>query len=125
MCARMKFNGRLASPGQIIEVASEGKEGQGKWAGFARVETLKETWEDKGWVPLDIPANEFAEHNRPASRVSGTQILTWSKIDKGKVISGVGNRKTGEVRIVTREASEDEFETFGHTRMPVLIEKRF
>lgn len=123
MCARMKFRARLVSPGQEINVQSEEQPGKGKWIGFARSETLEETWQD--WVPLDIPADDFAEHNRPESRKLGSRVLTWAKVELGKVISGIGNRKTGEIRMVTREATEEEFDLFGHSRLPVIIDRRF
>jgi hypothetical protein len=106
-----------------MEVLSEQQSGKGKWVGFARAETLEATW--KNWIPLDIPAEAFAEHNRPASLVAGTQVLTWAETGKGMVVSGIGNRKTGEVRVVTRDATEQEFETFGHSRMPVVVSGRF
>lgn len=123
MCVRMKFRGRLVSQGQTIEVSSAKQPGQGKWVGFAREETLEDVW--SGWVPVDIPAEEFAEHNRPESREAGTRVLVWADVDKGKVVSGVGNRKTGAVRLITREATEEEFEIFGHARLPVVIDRRF
>lgn len=123
MCARMKFRARLVSPGQTITVSSAKQAGEGKWIGFARSETLEERWSD--WVNLDIPADDFAEHNRPLSRKLGTRVLTWAKVGIGKVISGIGNRKTGEIRMVTREATEEEFDLFGHSRVPVIVDRRF
>ena len=119
----MKFRARLVSPGQEINVQSEEQPGKGKWIGFARSETLEETWGD--WVTLDIPADDFAEHNRIESRKLGSRVLTWAKVGVGKVISGIGNRKTGEVRMVTRDATEEEFDLFGHSRVPVIVDRRF
>jgi hypothetical protein len=110
------------SPGAQITVASPLRVGKGKWVGFAREETLQAVWD--GWVPVDIKADAFAERNRAASKAAGTAVLTWGDL-KGKVISGIGNRKTGEVRVITRNATEDEVEKFGHNRMPVIIEARF
>ena len=119
MCARFKFNGQLASPGQIIDVRSEAKHGTGKWNGFARSETLGDKWLSKGWIELDIHADEFAERNREAN------CLTWAKVPDGQVVSGIGNRRSGQVKVVTREATEAEQETFGHHRLPVLVPTRF
>jgi len=99
------------------------KVGKGKWVGFARGETLGEVWDS--WVLLDIPADEFAEHNRPASKEAKRRVLTWGDINRGDVISGIGNPSTGEVRMVTREATEEEFDLFGHTRLPEVIGSRF
>ena len=113
----------MAAPGQTVRVASQLKVGVGKWVGFARSETLEAVW--NGWVALDIPAESFAEHNRPASKKAGKRVLTWDGIGRGKVISGIGNRKTGTIRVVTREATEEEFEAFGHNRVPQLIDSRF
>jgi hypothetical protein len=59
----------MTAPGQTVRVASKLKVGAGKWVGFARSETLEAVWD--GWVPLDIPAESFAEHNRPASKKAG------------------------------------------------------
>jgi hypothetical protein len=92
--------------------------------GFARAETLEEIW-NEGWVDVDIPADEFAEFNRPESNESGTRVHTWDSVGKGFVISGIGNRQTGQIRVVTREATEAEFEFFGHHRVPIVITKRF
>ncbi len=113
----------MASPGQIIDVSSEAKQGKGKWVGFARSETIEAVW--AGWTPVDIKAEAFAEHNRPESRSSGTQVLTWGEVKTGQAIAGIGNRKTGEIRVITREATEEEIETCGHSRMPLLLEERF
>jgi hypothetical protein len=104
-------------------VASTEKQGQGKWAGFARSETLKSVW--LGWTELDVYADAFAENNGPASKIAHTQVLTWAGVEKGMVLSGIGNRETGEVRIVTRGATEEEVEKFGHDRVPVIIAERF
>ncbi|MHA2264545.1 MAG: hypothetical protein ACXAEN_19290 [Candidatus Thorarchaeota archaeon] len=123
MCARVKFNGRLASPGQIITVVSDVKRGEGKWAGAARSETVEEVWSD--WKPVDIPASSFFEHDRGASRAQRRRVLTEGDVPAGMVISGIGNPTTGEVRILTREAEVEEFDRFGHNRLPVLIPARF
>ena len=113
----------MVAPGSMVRVSSELKVGQGKWSGFARGETLEEVWD--GWVPLDIPVDAFAEHNRPASKEANKRVLTWVETDKGSVISGIGNRATGAIRIVTREATEEEFEAFGHNRLPQVIDSRY
>ena len=113
----------MVAPGSTVQVNSAVKTGSGKWVGFARSETLAETWEN--WVPLDIPADEYAEHNRPASKEQKQRVLTWGNVNRGDVISGIGNRATGAIRIVTREATEEEFETFGHARLPEVIDSRF
>lgn len=120
MCARFKFNGQLASPGQKIPVRSEAKHGEGKWDGFARSETLVETWLQKGWVEVDIPASDFAERNRLMQNT-----LTWGQVDDGHVVSGIGNRDNGKVKVVTREATPKEHAVFGHNRLPVIIPTRF
>lgn len=119
MSARMKFNGKLASPGQLITVKSELKTGQAMWAGAT------DSKEGEQWKEVDIPASSYFEHNRGESRVQRKRVLIEGDVPAGMVISGIGNPQTGEVLIVTREASDEEKEIYGRDRLPALIPARF
>ena len=116
MCARTMFNGKVYRPGDVIVVQSAFKAGAGKWTGFARSETVRSVW-GPDWIPLDIPVERFAERNKT------TGELVWA--DAAGVVSGIGNRTSREVRILTREATAAEKAHFGHHRLPVIHEERF
>jgi hypothetical protein len=118
MCARVIINDRVYRPGDLLPVKSATKAGQGKWAGFARLETLEAVW-GADWVELEIPVEEFAENNK------NTGTLEWGVVPFQEVVSAIGNRKTHEVKIVTREADAEEKARFGHHRLPVFVTQKF
>ncbi|OHD26158.1 MAG: hypothetical protein A2Y38_23860 [Spirochaetes bacterium GWB1_59_5] len=116
MCARTSVNGKIYRPGDVIVVKSRRMAGAGEWTGFARSETVEAVWGPR-WIPLDIPADRFAERNKITGK------LVWA--DANGVISGIGNRESGEVKILTREATYQERMLFGHHRVPVIHEERY
>ena len=118
MCCRTVHDGVTYKPGDRIPVRSAIKTGQAKWTGFARSETAKAIWKLFD-AELDIPAEKFAENNR----VTGGR--TYGALAKGYAIQGIGNRQTGEVKILTREATPEEKDHFGHDRLPVTGLARF
>jgi hypothetical protein len=115
MCAVFKLKGVEFKPGR--EVSAIGPSGSVKaiWAGFARSEIL-DWWISKGGVLLDIPCDEFAER----SEVDGS--LNWKNAPPGQVLRALLDRQTNHalVKIVTREATREEFEFFQHSRVPVF-----
>jgi len=119
MCARIVVRSGTRKPGDRVPVKSRDRSGRAKWVGFARSETAQAVWGETFNVELDIPAGRFAESNRNTGR------LVWDNVPNGHVISGVGNRATGEVRILTREANAAEQTQYGHHRLPVIIPRRF
>ena len=85
------------------------------WGGFARSEILS-WWMGKGFKPVDVPAERFAERSRRDGR------LHWSDMPPGLVIRGLwdSSGSAPQVWIVTRQATPVEVEVFGHDRMPLL-----
>jgi len=119
------FKGKTYRPGDLIQVRSSRKVGTGRWTGFARSETALEMWSGSYNIDLDIPADGFAERNREASKKAGTRVETECDLATSLVIYALGERKTGGVRILTREASEGEKSMLGHHRVPVTGPARF
>lgn len=72
---------------------------------------------DKGCVPVDVPAERFAERSRREGR------LVWGEMPPGMVIRGLWDASgtVPQVLIVTRQATSGEEESFGHERMPLLL----
>lgn len=81
------------------------------WAGFARSEIL-EWWKKRGGEEVDVPAEAFAERSRETGR------LVWEDLPAGLVLRGVVIED--QARIVTRAASAEERQRFGHDRLPLL-----
>ena len=131
MCCKIVVEGKNYRCGDLIPVRSAYncrelvKPGKGRWTGFARSETAEATWGDSFAIELDIPAESFAEYNRPASKKAGTKVETEANLSRGQVIYALGQRKTGGIRILTREASVTEKIRFGHHRMPLTGPIRF
>lgn len=125
MCARTCYQGKVYRPGNLLIVKSSTKDGQAKWAGFARSETVESVWGKTHTVDLDVPADKFAENNKVAAAKSGAQVLTWAAMPPDAVIYGIGNRKNGEVKLLTRQATDEERQFFGHHRLPVIGPRRF
>jgi len=127
MCCRIVHDGVVYKPGDRVPVKSAQKSGAAKWTGFARSETAKATWAHYD-VELDIPVEKFAENNRHTGK------QTWATVNDlvstlfpslSYVIYAIGNRKTGDMKILTREAESQEKAYFGHHRVPVLGWPRF
>ena len=125
MCCKTVYKGKTYRPGDQVPVRSSNKQGAGKWVGFARSETALTTWGAAFPVELDVPADSFAERNRVASKAANTRVETEADVPTGQVIYALGRRKTGGVRILTREATATELTNVGHNRMPVTGPKRF
>ena len=125
MCCRTVFQGQTYKPGDLLPVKSAAKAGVARWEGFARQETYEAVWGTTYDVRLDILADGFAEKNKDLTRFFGYAIETEAPIPPGHVIFGVGNRFSRSVKILTREATEEEKEHFGHHRLPVIGPARF
>lgn len=107
MCARITQGGKHASVDGKIIVGSGCDARPLKWVGFAREETL-DNW-------LKVWDNDTAELDDFAERHFASGRLVWNRstaVVKVVVFSG-------QARIVTREATLDEREKFGHSRVPV------
>jgi len=115
MCASFEVHGKQLRPGRPISVWADGKSLTAVWSGFARGEILS-WWMAKGCIPVDVPAERFAERSRKEGR------LVWGDMPPGMVIRGLRDPSsaTAQVLIVTRQASSTEQEKFGHERMPLL-----
>lgn len=125
MCCKTVYQGITYRPGDLVPVKSAHKKGAGKWSGFARSESAKAIWSQSHDVELDIPAERFGEHNRSASKIAGTRVETECPLSAGRVIYALGNRKSGSVKILTREANDKEKARIGHNRVPVTGPSRF
>lgn len=124
MCSKLQFKESVFRPGDRIQVNSAMKlDGAGQWTGFIRSDAEEKTkrfWVQKGFTAkLDVPATRFAEKSRK------TDGDVFDDVGDGNVVFAVGNRKTGEVKVLTRNASPAEAERFGHDRMPVTGRRRF
>ena len=124
MCSRLQYKESTFKPGDRISVNSALKlNGSGKWTGFVRSDAEEKTkrfWVNQGFKSkLDVPATRFAERSRKA----GEDV--FDDVGEGKVVYAVGNRKTQEVRILTRAATAEEKGKYGHERVPVIDKKRF
>lgn len=118
MCCRLVIGNTIHKPGDRIVARSATKTGAGKWAGFARSETAEATW-IRFDTELDIPAVQFAENNRNTGR------KTFGKIVEGHVIHAIGDRLSGHIKVLTRDATQVEENFFGHERVPVTGPARF
>ncbi|MCG7853125.1 MAG: SOS response-associated peptidase, partial [Methanosarcinaceae archaeon] len=106
-------------------ITKKGNVGMGLWNGFARIETLKNTWISKGWQPVKIiNGTGFKERDT----VSGSKELKEFGMKQGstiaavaKVIAGTNDRPCLEVKMVTQAAKGKVKEV--HHRMPVIIEE--
>lgn len=115
MCASFESNGKQFRPGRIVAAWREERADSAVWGGFARSEILA-WWLGKGFKPVDVPAERFAERSRRDGR------LHWSDTPPGLVIRGLWDASGAmpQVWIVTRQATPVELEVFGHDRMPLL-----
>jgi len=115
MCASFEVNGKQLRPGRPVSVWAEGAPLTAVWSGFARGEILS-WWLGKGYTPVDVPAERFAERSRKEGR------LIWADMPKGMIIRGLRDTSspTAQILIVTRQASPTEQEKFGHDRMPLI-----
>lgn len=113
MCARFCKDGREFKPGDEVEVRCKHAGRKVPWAGFARNETLP-WWQKNGGELVDIHAERFAE------RANDNHDLIWDDIPAGQVIRGLIEKEKGQLKIVTRPATDDETKKFRHSRMPLL-----
>ena len=116
MCAAFELNSRVIRPGKVVRVwTGMGTNGKFVWAGFARNE-IAGWWKKKGWEPVDVPAEKFAE------RSDRTRQLAWDAVPEGLVVRGVieANVEVPLLKIVTRASSAEELQRFEHPRMPLI-----
>jgi hypothetical protein len=106
MCARIKIRGAIYKPGQQVPVTSPQGQQLLLWDGFARSETLSK-WQR--WKPVEIPCEGFAE------RHDQSRNLVWD--EKPTTIQAISSHP--RMRVVTRQASQEELRRFGHKRVPV------
>ncbi|MCX7712106.1 MAG: hypothetical protein N2035_00340 [Chthoniobacterales bacterium] len=120
MCAVLRWQGRVSRPGKRVLALSKDGMIEGWWIGFAREEKL-EWWLSKGFEPVDVLVDEFAER----SRLSGN--LVWDSVFDGEVIYGLLQKLNQQrfLRILTRGCSKEEAEEFGHNRLPLIGAARF
>lgn len=115
MCATFKNGDRVFKPRSIVEAKGKAGGVSAVWAGFARSEILA-WWKRQGAEELDVTATEFAE------RSDATGELVWGTVPEGLVLRAVLDSRatTPLLKVVTREATEEELAVYGHPRMPVL-----
>lgn len=124
MCSRLQFKEHVVSIGQKIPVNSAIRlNGTGTWKGFIRSDADEKTkgfWKHNGFnAKLDVPADRFAERSRK------TRDNVFEDVPQGNVVYAIGNRQTGHVNVLTRKATKEEAEKFGHDRIPVTGTVRF
>lgn len=124
MCSKIIFKENSFKPGDKVPVASSLKRnGAGIWSGFIRSDADPKTkgfWRVSGFTSaLDVPATGFLERSRK------TKVEVCAMVEDGQVIFAVGNRKRGEVKVLTRAATPEEKEKFGHDRVPLTGKRRF
>ena len=128
MCAQTSFKRVQYKPKSMIPVSSAKKlEGTAHWGekgglqrAFSRSETADQVWRAKGWdVDLDHPIDQFSERDRRNNE------LVHKDVPEGTVIYMLGKRETGEAVMLTRDATPQEREFFGHKRCPVTGPRRF
>jgi hypothetical protein len=85
------------------------------WAGFARAESLP-WWLQNGAAAAEVPAQRFAE------RSNRTRSLIWEAVPGGTIVRAILVASEGKqlLKVVTRPATAQELQRFGHNRMPVL-----
>jgi len=122
MCAVFEHQGNTYRPGKTVKVIEERFRDTPPiiWIGFARSEILKWWLRKKGGEAASLAADKFAERNHKTGQ------LVWQDMPAGKAIRAViepGNpgKKYLPLRVVTRPATADEIEQFGHDRMPVIV----
>ena len=125
MCTRIADNGHVYEVGDMVKVISAMKEAQVIWMNLTRSETAHETWKNNFLVELDIPVDGFTEVNRYLSKQSRKKFLTPQSVTPGMVIYGLGDRRTGQLLILTRDANPEEKLLFGHNRVPVIGSARY
>ena len=115
MCAAFESMGTQLRPGRQIAVWRGKRFERALWGGFARSERLP-WWKEKGCIPVDIPAARFAERSHRDGK------LHWGDVPEGWVIRGLWDPSGSvpQVLVVTRPATYQEQESFGHDRMPLL-----
>jgi len=124
MCAKLKFNEHEVILGHQVPVHSAIKlNGFGKWTGFIKSDADKRAkgfWFYKGFKSLlDVPASNVTVYSKKRRKV----ILIDLPADH--VVYAVGNRKNGEIRLLTKKSTEEELKEFGSERIPLIGEKRF
>lgn len=116
MCAAFELNSRVIRPGRFVRAwRNAGAPGRFVWAGFARNE-IAGWWRSRGWEPVDVPAEKFAE------RSDRTRQLTWESIPSGFVIRGIVETGAASpvLKIVTRRSTDDELARYEHDRVPLI-----
>lgn len=102
-------------PGGNVEVTTkDGKTHKARWNGWARKETLKEVFLDKGWKSCDVLASGYTEKGREYD------------LGKNYTISGICLDIPGRGRMVnvtTRKSRGKECEV--HDRWPIITKRRF
>lgn len=116
MCAAFESLGTQLRPGRAVAVWRNTTAEFRVWAGFARNERLS-WWLRKGCQPVDVPAVRFAERSQKDGR------LYWDEVPAGQVIRGLWEPALPAARIliVTRAATPEEADIFGHDRMPLIL----
>ena len=124
MCIAFKKKGKTFKPGQPVEVRSKQGRLVRPWASYARSERMEYWIRQRSAIEVEILADGFAERNRH------TNQLVWENIPSGQIIRAVlASPKDPEsfliqpdpdCYIVTRAATADEIQHFGHDRLPVV-----
>lgn len=124
MCCQTIWNETVFRPGNKIPVISANKLGHGDWAGFIRSETLASSgyWQREGFtVKLDHPASSYAEKNVEAAEGGTLHRQTLKNMAKDEVIYCMGNRKNGQVKMITRDPTANERMYFVHAKKDLRI----
>ncbi len=124
MCIAIKKKGKTYQQGQSVEVETDQGSATVPWASYARSEKMHYWEKQRKASHVVIRAEGFAERQRQ------TNQIIWQEIPADHVIHAVlaAPRNPEEFLIpqgrdcyiVTRAATTEEIEHFGHDRMPLI-----
>jgi len=116
MCCAFKQGGEVKRPRSRVVIEAPDGQKELVWAGFARSEILNWWQGKKQAVPVEVVAESFAE------RAEDTGELVWDVVPGGCILRGLGvpSGSGTLLKIVTREATDEERHHFRHPRMPVI-----
>ena len=96
------------------------------WRGFARIETLKQVWLQKGWRKVKIVnGTGFIERNtvKKNGKFQGFSLKPGTEIGAiAKIMKSSSGKKHVEVKMVTQPAQGPVKEI--HHRMPFILENK-
>jgi len=124
MCIAFKQQGKTFKPGQTVAVQSPQGPLVRPWAAYARSERMEYWVKQRSAIAVEILADGFAERHRQ------TNQIIWENIPSGRIIQALLAKPKDpdtflippdpECYIVTRAATANEANHFGHDRLPMI-----